>query len=112
MVETAIKPSVLKIIAHKTLEMKALTGSNVYNIMITLEPKMNDMAKQEGRWVETYDYGNDFQLLTPKEKRGILKNAQTLLKLQKENDVLPAPLPQKRNEQGTQHLRLLKKMAH
>jgi hypothetical protein len=58
--------------------------------MITLEPKMNDTAKQEGCRVETYDYGIDFRFLTSKEKRGILKNAKHLLKLQKENNALLA----------------------
>jgi hypothetical protein len=34
---------------------------------------MNGTAKREGRKVETYDYGNDFQLLTLKEKRASSK---------------------------------------
>jgi hypothetical protein len=51
---------------------------------------MNGMAKHEGCKVETSNYGNDFQLLTLKEKRGILKNAKSLLKLQKDNDGLCA----------------------
>jgi hypothetical protein len=46
---------------------------------------MNDTAKRKGRNVETYDYRNDFQILTSKEKRLILKNAKHLLKLQKGN---------------------------
>jgi hypothetical protein len=46
---------------------------------------MNDAGKKEGRNVEIYNYGSDFQILTPKEKRRILKNAKQLLNLQKEN---------------------------
>jgi hypothetical protein len=58
---------------------------------------MNGTAKQERCKVETYHYVNDFQLLTLKEKRGILKNAKSLLKLQKDNDGLTAvaDVPQK-----------------
>ena len=65
-----------------------MTGSDVTNIIVTLEPIMNDTAKQKGYKVETYDYGNDFQLLSRKEKRGVLKNAKSLLRLQRENDVV------------------------
>ena len=54
---------------------------------------MNNTAKQAKYKVETCNYGSDFQLLTQKEKRGILKNAKTLLKLQRENSVLPAGAP-------------------
>lgn len=46
---------------------------------------MNDTGKKERCNVETYDYGSDFQFLTLKEKRVILKNAKHLLKLQKED---------------------------
>jgi len=49
---------------------------------------MNDTAKQEGRKMESYDYKVDFQLLTSNEKRGILKNAQSLLMIQKESKAL------------------------
>ena len=62
---------------------------------------MNDTVKYEERKVESYNYGSDFQLLALKEKRGILKNAKTLLKLQRENDVLFARtflVHKKRNE--------------
>jgi hypothetical protein len=55
---------------------------------------MNDTAKQEEVKGEPCDYGKDFKILTRKEKRGILKNAKTLLKLQKENALLadtPSP---------------------
>ncbi|GHV00373.1 hypothetical protein FACS189483_10390 [Spirochaetia bacterium] len=46
---------------------------------------MKDKAKQEGVKGESYDYSKDFKVLTRKEKRALLKNAKTLLKLQKEN---------------------------
>jgi hypothetical protein len=64
---------------------------------------MNGTAKREGRKVETYHYVNDFQLLTLKEKRDILKNAKSLLKLQRDNDVLcaVATVPSKENERFT-----------
>jgi hypothetical protein len=56
---------------------------------------MKDTAKQEGVKGEPYDYSKDFKILTRKEKRALLKNAKTLLKLQKENALLadtpPAP---------------------
>ena len=51
---------------------------------------MDDTARQEGRKAETYDYLSDFQILPLKEKRGILKNAKHLLKLQKEDAVILA----------------------
>jgi hypothetical protein len=59
---------------------------------------MKDTAKQEGVKAEPYDYSKDFKILTPKEKRGILKNAKTLLKLQKENNALLADAPPVENE--------------
>jgi hypothetical protein len=60
---------------------------------------MNDKAEKEGVKGESYDYGNDFQLLPRKEKRELVKNAKTLLKLQKENAILvDAPAPS--NETG------------
>jgi hypothetical protein len=46
------------------------------------------MPKHERLNVENYNFGSDFQILTLKEKRVILKNAKTLLKLQKEERVL------------------------
>jgi hypothetical protein len=51
---------------------------------------MNDTAKHEKCKVEIYNYRNDFQILTSKEKRGVLRNAKTFLKLQKENEILLA----------------------
>jgi 3-keto-L-gulonate-6-phosphate decarboxylase len=51
---------------------------------------MNDTTNHEGCKVEAYNYGSDFQLLTLKEKREVLKNAKSLLKLQRDNDVLVA----------------------
>jgi hypothetical protein len=61
---------------------------------------MDDTAKQEGGKVETYDYENDFQILTPKEKREVLKNAKHLLNLQKEDNAVlaDASVPQKECE--------------
>jgi hypothetical protein len=49
---------------------------------------MNYTAQQKGYKVETYNYGNDFQFLSREEKRGLLKNAKKLLRLQRENDVV------------------------
>jgi len=49
---------------------------------------MKNTVKQKGSKVETYDFGSDFQILTSKEKREILKNAKNLLKLQMENNIL------------------------
>ena len=49
---------------------------------------MDNIAKQEGCKVETYNYVSDFQLLALKDKRGILKNAKTLLRIQQENEKL------------------------
>jgi hypothetical protein len=49
---------------------------------------MDNKAAHESRKVENYNFKGDFQILTLKEKRGILKNAKTLLKLQKEEDIL------------------------
>jgi DNA-binding transcriptional regulator GbsR (MarR family) len=51
---------------------------------------LKSTVNQKGGKVETYDFGSDFKILTPKEKREILKNAKNLLKLQMENNVLPA----------------------
>ena len=51
---------------------------------------MNSIKKQERRYVETYNYKNDFSILTKKEKRRILKNAQHLLKLQQEDAITPS----------------------
>ena len=47
---------------------------------------MKNTVKQKGSKVETYDFGSDFQILTSKEKRDVLKNAKNLLKLQMENN--------------------------
>ena len=49
---------------------------------------MKDKARQAGVKGEPYDYSKDFRILTLREKRGILKNAKDLLKLQKENALL------------------------
>jgi hypothetical protein len=51
---------------------------------------MDGTTKCEGYKVETYNYGDDFQLLTRKEKRDILKNAKFLLRLQRDNGGLIA----------------------
>jgi len=51
---------------------------------------MKNMAIKKSCNVETYDYSSDFKFLTKKEKREVLKNAKKLLKLQKENNALPA----------------------
>jgi hypothetical protein len=59
---------------------------------------MDDTSKQEGGNVEPYDYGSDFLILTRKEKRGVLKNAQHLLKLQKENDAVFVDMPVSKKE--------------
>jgi len=50
---------------------------------------LKSTVKQKDSKVETYDFGSDFQILTPKEKRVVLKNAKLLLKLQMENNILP-----------------------
>ena len=49
---------------------------------------LKDKARQAGVKGESYDYSKDFKILTPKEKRGILKNAKALLRLQRENILL------------------------
>ena len=61
---------------------------------------MNSAEKQKGCKVEIYDYRSDFLFLTRKERRGVLKNAKQLLKLQKENNAIfvDAPIPQKENK--------------
>ncbi|MDR0290899.1 MAG: hypothetical protein LBI06_08190 [Treponema sp.] len=61
---------------------------------------MNGTAKHEERKVETYHYRSDFQLLTQKEKRDILKNAKSLLKLQRDNDFLSAAAAGGQNDKG------------
>ncbi|GHV71609.1 hypothetical protein AGMMS49928_24180 [Spirochaetia bacterium] len=54
---------------------------------------MKDKARRVGAEGESYDYCKDFKILTVEEKRGILKNAKDLLRLQKENIPLAdAPL--------------------
>ena len=49
---------------------------------------MYNTARQEECNADTYNYEHDFQILTIKERRGIVKNAQAFLKLQKENGLL------------------------
>ena len=49
---------------------------------------MNNTEIKEGCKVETYDYKSDFLFLTLKEKRGVLKNAKHLLKLQKDAEIV------------------------
>jgi hypothetical protein len=51
---------------------------------------MNGTAKKAEVNREPFDYADDFSFLTPKEKRGILKNAKHLLKLQNDNDAVLA----------------------
>jgi hypothetical protein len=38
---------------------------------------MNDKAEEEEVKGESYDYSNDFHLLSRTEKRGLVKNAKT-----------------------------------
>jgi len=62
---------------------------------------MNNRTPHDCSKVENYNFMSDFQILTLKEKRGILKNAKTLLKLQNEDSVLvfgSTPLPNKENK--------------
>ncbi|MDR2375087.1 MAG: hypothetical protein LBD96_01460 [Treponema sp.] len=58
---------------------------------------MNDKTEEEEVKGEFYDYSNDFHLLSRKERRGLVKNAKHLLKLQRENAMLAdadsAPAP-------------------
>jgi hypothetical protein len=61
---------------------------------------MNNKAGKEGVKEESYDYGNDFKVLPRKEKRGLVKNAKTLLKLQRENALADAPVPPNEAEKG------------
>jgi len=59
---------------------------------------MNDRTTHESSKVENCNFMSDFQILTLKEKRGILKSAKNLLKLQNEDGVLvfgSTPLPNK-----------------
>ena len=62
---------------------------------------MENTVKQKDSKVETYDFGSDFQILTQKEKREILKNAKNLLKLQMENNTPTASAYVRQNEKGT-----------
>jgi len=66
---------------------------------------MDNTVKQEMCKVENYEYESDFQLLTLKEKRGILRNSRILLNLQKENDIfiLYSSLLKKENEKFEQN---------
>jgi len=59
---------------------------------------MNDTEKQEMCKVENYDYESDFQLLTSKEKRQILRTAKDLYDLQKKNDDLYSPSTEGRTD--------------
>jgi hypothetical protein len=55
---------------------------------------MKDTARQEEIEGESYDYSEDFTVLTPVEKREVLKTAKNFLKLLKDNDLLPnVPVP-------------------
>jgi hypothetical protein len=53
--------------------------------MYPLEYNMECTAKHEAVKEEYYDYSKDFTVLTPAEKRRVLKTAKNLLKLQREN---------------------------
>jgi hypothetical protein len=46
---------------------------------------MKKSAANENNKEETYNYRDDFQILTLNEKRKILKTAKFLLKLQRDN---------------------------
>jgi 23S rRNA U2552 (ribose-2'-O)-methylase RlmE/FtsJ len=61
---------------------------------------MNDSAKDGSCKVEAYNYRDDFQLLTLKEKREILKNAKFLLKLQRDNGIWVTVAAGQQNENG------------
>jgi hypothetical protein len=61
---------------------------------------MDSTTKNEMCKVETYNCGDDFQLLTRKEKRNILRNAKFLLKLQRDNGGLIAVAAVPLNEKG------------
>jgi hypothetical protein len=51
---------------------------------------MKDMAGRGGSKGEPCDYSQDFKILSSGEKRGILRTAKTLLKVQAENTALLA----------------------
>jgi hypothetical protein len=57
---------------------------------------MEDIVKQEEVKGEPYDYSKDLKILTLKEKRGILKNAKTLLNLQRSNSPIPSLIEEKK----------------
>jgi len=62
---------------------------------------MNNMINHENRKVENFNFKDDFQILSLKEKRVIIKNAKTLLKLQNDEASLfsgGTSSPQKDNE--------------
>jgi hypothetical protein len=63
---------------------------------------MKDKAEQEGVKGESYDFSKDFKVLSHKEKRELVKNAKTLLKLQRENlsMLADAPAPPIEAEKG------------
>ena len=46
---------------------------------------MDNTVKQDDDFVEPCNFENDFQILTLKEKRAVLKNARHLLELQKKD---------------------------
>jgi hypothetical protein len=59
---------------------------------------MNDTAKQKTVNGEPYNYCKDFTVLTPAEKRVVLKTAKDFLKLQRENALLiNVPTPSMEN---------------
>lgn len=58
--------------------------------MIAMGSIMKDKAGPGGVKGASYDYSRDFQVLSSGEKRGILRTAKTLLKVQAENTALLA----------------------
>jgi hypothetical protein len=62
---------------------------------------MEDTENRGSCKADVNNYGGDFLLLSLKEKRGILKNAKTLLKLQKDNALLSAEPPLRRSLENT-----------
>ena len=51
---------------------------------------MNDKTKRCDGKGDFFDLGNDFTLLSSREKRSVLETAKTYWKLLKDNDALPA----------------------
>jgi hypothetical protein len=65
----------------------------------------NDKAGKDGVKGESYDFSKDFQLLPRKERRDLVENAKTLLKLQRDNALLAnAESPALSNEAGRQKI--------